>query len=254
MNTIAQECLNSIENYLSKERMAFYGLFMGVCPGAYCHIMTDERSYFIHYLIDEQLMRVFVDVYPQCICERPYRNMMHTYINRKTSTLKSGRVDIGIDGEIKIRLETSITDHPISGKDINDMENLAIQISNSIEKKIDRIAHGCYFEEDDFDIVSNIKKAIKKTNGTDDSDGIYSIDDIYDAEDDEYDEAFREFMEMYEKFEAENGENDKTENDPQDDNGEEPDSKSYDDQTDDPQCSAEKSFEDLFSDDGEEDD
>ena len=112
MNAIVKKSLNSIEAYLNKERKAFYGMFQGKVPGGYCRVMTRDRSYFVQFIIDEDIERVFVEVYPQIMVEKPYRYMVHAYVNEQTSTYKSGRVDIDDDnGELKIRVETSIADH-----------------------------------------------------------------------------------------------------------------------------------------------
>ncbi len=158
MNEIVKECIDNIDAYLNAERDMFYGLFKGNYPGGFSHVIIKERAYFVHFLVDEYFERMFVDVYPQCICEKPYLNMMHAYVNKKTSSIKAGRIDIAMNGQVKIRIETSIVERAASIKDIKDMEGLAIQISQSVEKRLDRIAHGVLFREDDPDVMSDIEK------------------------------------------------------------------------------------------------
>ena len=172
MNAIVQESLKSIEKYLNDERQAFYGMFQGKVPGATCRVMTPDRSYFVQYIVDENIERVYVEVFPQITVEKPYRQMVHAYVNEKTSTYKSGRVDIDDDnGELKIRVETSIADHAVSVKDIKDMEHLAVHVSDGLERRLDKMAHGVYFREDDPDLMSDNEKKMtklkKKLEGSD---------------------------------------------------------------------------------------
>lgn len=175
MNAIVERSLKSIETYLNKERQAFYGMFQGKIPGGCCRVMTRDRSYFVQFIIDEDIERVFVEVYPQIMVEKPYRYMVHAYVNEQTSTYKSGRVDIDDDnGELKIRVETSIADHAVSVKDIEDMEHLAVHISDGLERRLDKMAHGVPFKDDDPDLMSEREKRMakikKKLEGADDDD------------------------------------------------------------------------------------
>lgn len=172
MNAIVERSLRSIETYLNKERQAFYGMFQGKIPGGWCRVMTRDRSYFVQFIIDEDIERVFVEVYPQIMVEKPYRYMVHAYVNEQTSTYKSGRVDIDDDnGELKIRVETSIADHAVTEKDIEDMEHLAVQISDGLERRLDKMAHGVPFKDDDPDLMSEREKRMarmkKKLEGAD---------------------------------------------------------------------------------------
>ena len=157
MNAIVKASLNNIEAYLNKERKAFYGMFQGKILGGFCQIMTPDRSYFVQYIVNDKLERVFVDVYPQIIVEKPYRYEVHAYVNEKTSTYQDGRVDIDkVNGELKIRVATSIVDHAVSEKDIEDMEHLAVQISDGLERRLDKMAHGVRFREDDPEVMGSL--------------------------------------------------------------------------------------------------
>ena len=172
MNAIVERSLRSIETYLNKERQAFYGMFQGKIPGGWCRVMTKDRSYFIQFIVDEDIERVFIEVYPQIMVEKPYRYMVHAYVNEQTSTYKSGRVDIDDDnGELRIRVETSIADHAVSEKDIEDMEHLAVHISDGLERRLDKMAHGVPFKDDDPDLMSEREKRMarmkKKLEGAD---------------------------------------------------------------------------------------
>lgn len=211
MNAIVKKSLNSIEAYLNKERKAFYGMFQGKVSGGYCRIMTRDRSYFVQFIIDEDIERVFVEVYPQITVEKAYRYMVHAYVNEKTSTFKAGRVDIDDDnGELKIRVETSIADHAVSEKDIEDMEHLAVHISDGLERRLDKMSHGVPFKEDDPELMSEREKQMnrmkKKLEGSGDDDSsesdpflellkrISSMDDD-DSDDDSDDEDVSELIE-----------------------------------------------------------
>lgn len=159
MNTIVKESAHNVRTHLKKERQAFFGMFMGPIPGGTCRIQTSDRSYRVDYIIDEKIERFFVDAYPQIVCEKPYRQMMHAYVNEKTSGYKAGRVDIDDDnGEVRVRVEASIVDKPVSVKDIKDMEHLAIHICDGLEKRLDKMAHGVYFKEDDPELMSTAEK------------------------------------------------------------------------------------------------
>lgn len=163
MNAIVERSLRSIETYLNKERQAFYGMFQGKIPGGWCRVMTKDRSYFVQFIIDEDIERVFIEVYPQIMVEKPYRYMVHAYVNEQTSTYKSGRVDIDDDnGELRIRVETSIADHAVSEKDIEDMEHLAVHISDGLERRLDKMAHGVPFKDDDPDLMSEREKRMAR--------------------------------------------------------------------------------------------
>ena len=163
MNASVDRSLRSIETYLNKERQAFYGMFQGKIPGGWCRVMTKDRSYFVQFIIDEDIERVFIEVYPQIMVEKPYRYMVHAYVNEQTSTYKSGRVDIDDDnGELRIRVETSIADHAVSEKDIEDMEHLAVHISDGLERRLDKMAHGVPFKDDDPDLMSEREKRMAR--------------------------------------------------------------------------------------------
>ena len=89
MNAIVKKSLNSIEAYLNKERKAFYGMFQGKVPGGYCRIMTRARSYFVQFIIDEDIERVDkVRLLPNLLNEYPkvsYENYETTYENLSTN-------------------------------------------------------------------------------------------------------------------------------------------------------------------------
>ena len=175
MKAIVRESLKSIETHLNNERQAQYGMNQGKILGGFCRVMTRDRSYFIEFIVDDKIERVYVDVYPQIVVEKPYRFMVHAYVNEKTSNYKSGRIDIDDDnGELKVRVEASIVDHAVSVKDIKDMEHLAVQISDGLERRLDKMAHGVPFRDDDPELMSDSEKKManlkKKLRGGSDSD------------------------------------------------------------------------------------
>ena len=202
MKTIARESLNNIESYLNKERKAFYGMFQGKIPGGYCRIMTPDRSYFIHYIVNEKLERVFVDVYPQIIVEKSHRYEVHAYVNEKTSTYQDGRVDIDNEnGELKIRVATSIVDHAVSEKDIEDMEHLAVRISDGLERRLDKMAHGVRFKEDDPDVMGECEKIMNRKK-------LEDFDDDDDSEEDPFFELLKRISSRRENSHSAFGEED----------------------------------------------
>ena len=194
MNTIVKESERNVRAHLKKERQAFFGMFMGPIPGGTCRIQPSDRSYRVDYIIDEKIERFYVDVYPQIVCEKPYRHTMHSYVNQKTSGYKSGRVDIDDDnGEVRIRVEASIVDKPVSVKDIKDMEHLAIHICDELEKRLDKMAHGVYFKEDDPDLMSAAEKKLAELKNKlsaldDDEDFEASLEEIAKMMDSDNDE------------------------------------------------------------------
>ena len=159
---IVSQSLTSIATHLDQERVSHYGMNQGWVKGGYCRVHTADRSYFIEFIVDGRIERVFVDVYPQIVVEKPYRHMVHAYVNEKTSGFRSGRVDIDSDtGELKIRVETSIVDRAVSVEDIKDMEMIAIHIADSLYRRLDKLAHGVFFHDDDPDVMSDAEKAAK---------------------------------------------------------------------------------------------
>ena len=109
----------------------------------------------------------------QIIVEKSHRYEVHAYVNEKTSTYQDGRVDIDNEnGELKIRVATSIVDHAVSEKDIEDMEHLAVRISDGLERRLDKMAHGVRFKEDDPDVMGECEKIMnrKKLEDFDDDD------------------------------------------------------------------------------------
>ena len=171
-------------------------MFMGLIPGGFCQIQTFDRSYCINYIIDESIDRFFVDVYPQIICEKPYMHMMHAYVNAKTSGYKAGRIDIDhTTGEVKVRVESSIADKSASVADIKAMESLAILICISHEKRLDKMAHGVYFDEDDPELMSAAERLLNSLekrralhrDAIDESDD--SIDELLKLEDSDEDDG-----------------------------------------------------------------
>lgn len=198
MNVIIKESERNVRTHLKKERQAFFGIFMGPIPGGTCRIQTSDRSYRVDYIIDEKIERFFVDAYPQIVCEKPYRQMMHAYVNEKTSGYKSGRVDIDDDnGEVRIRVEASIVDKPVSVKDIKDMEHLAIHICDGLEKRLDKMAHGVYFKEDDPNLMSATEKKLAELKNklaalSDDDDFDASLEEIAKMMDSDNDEEMED--------------------------------------------------------------
>ena len=180
--SIIQRTLSNIETHLKNERQALYGMFMGTIPGGTCQIHTSDRSYRIDYIIDEKIERFFVDAYPQIVCEGPYRQMMHAYVNEKTSSYKSGRIDIDEGtGEVKIRVESPLVDQPITVNTIKDMEHLSIHICDGLERRLDKMAHGVYFKEDDPELMSAVERkfaSLKKSLSPLEDDTDDSIDEF----------------------------------------------------------------------------
>lgn len=163
MKSTVIESLENIETFMKNEHNGFWGMMRGNTPGAIAKILTKDRFYFLTIIVDDNLDKVFLDVHPQCVCEKPYRQTVHGYINSHTSTYKSGRIDIDNDsGEVKIRVETQISDHPVSSADLKDMELLAIHISDRIERRLDKLCHGVWFSEDDPDVMGGLERQHKK--------------------------------------------------------------------------------------------
>ena len=245
---IVTKCQNTIKNYLEKERKFFFGMFLGDVPGGFCQIKTVDRSYFVNYIIDVKMERFYVDAYPQIVCEKPYRQMMHAFANQKTSTYKSGRVDIDEkNGEVRIRIETSIVEHAVSEKDLEDMEHLAIRVCDELERYLDKIAHGVYFKEDDPELMSaaereiaRMKKSFSFFDDNDDDNGNEEGEDLFDPDaSDSTDDKSNE----------ENAKGDTDANGAMDDGkgGKKEDGKDKDESQDGKSAAdAEKSFDDLF--------
>ncbi len=197
MGWMKRLCEEALEKHLRKNRAGFYGMYMGAVAGGFCQVRINSHPYCVSYIIDEGLERFFVDVYPSVICEKPYRQMLHAYVNAKSSNLRSGRIDVDNDtGEVRVRTETSIVSRPVSEKDIFDMELLAIKICEDIQPKIEKLAHGVWFEEDDSDSNDDRKKRLAKllaeaeARASDDDDGdAEDIDDIVEFDDGDDDEC-----------------------------------------------------------------
>lgn len=178
MKEIGKLCVQGIMEHLRSKNRAFFGPLEGKYPGAFCRLAMRDRSYFVMYIVEEDLERVFVDVFPQCICERPYRQMMNAYVNNKTSGYKSGRVDVDDEnGEVRIRTETSIVDHAVTAGDIDDMEKLAIHVSDCLERRLDKIAHGVFFNDDDPEVMSEAERRHLRRQDDDDDDDDDDVDD-----------------------------------------------------------------------------
>ena len=184
-NEIIETTERNVKRHLESKRKAFFGMFLGEVRGGFCKIRTKSRSYHVDYIIDDKMERFFVDAYPQITCEKPYRYMMHAYVNEKTSTFKSGRIDIDEDnGEVKIRIESSFTDQAVSMSDIDDMEHVAIQLFDSLEKRLDRMAHGVYFNDDDPELMGAAERYLfdmKKRLSALDDDSDESFDDLIES-------------------------------------------------------------------------
>ena len=163
MSAITNEVLRNIELHLEVNRKAYYGTFKGDVLGAFCYLPTKTRAYFIQYIIDENIGRFFLDVYPQIVCEKPYYYMLSAYVNEKTSGYKSGRIDIDeTNGEVKVRMESPIVGSAVTREDIKDMETIAISICDHIEKRLDKLAHGVYFKENDEDVMGEREKWLEE--------------------------------------------------------------------------------------------
>ncbi len=246
MSTIVNKSINAIEQHMKNERQAFFGLFQGECPGGFCRIHTANRHYFVHYILDEKLERFFVDIYPQCVCEKPYLFMSHYYANKKNSSYKSGRIDIDDDcGEVRIRVETSIVEHSVEVKDIKDMEHLAIRIADEIERRFDRLGHGIYFEEDDPAVMGEMEKKMmalmKKMEGKSSADAASDSSDFDDIMD------MLDFDDDSDENDGDNAD-DSTSAETTDDKAEESDDADSESAT-----SSDKSFDDLFPKDDDDD-
>lgn len=163
MKATVTESLKNIEAFMRKEHKGLWGMMQGSKPGAIAKILTQDRFYFMMVEVDEDLDKIFLDIHPQCVCEKPYRQMLHGYVNERTSTYKSGRIDVDENsGEVKIRIETQISDHQVSVKDLQDMEHLAVHISDGIERRLDKLCHGVWFSEDDPELVGGMERQRKK--------------------------------------------------------------------------------------------
>ena len=93
--------------------------------------------------VDDKLGRLFLDLFPQIICEPAYMCMLYAYISKFVSGLKAGKIIVNpYNGEVCVRVEATVSEHPADVATINAMERLAISISDDVERTLDRIAHG----------------------------------------------------------------------------------------------------------------
>ena len=145
---IIEESRFNVMGHLENERRGYYGALRGLVKGAFCRLKTRVSQYFVEYVVDDGVDRVFVDVYFPTKCELPYIHALRAFVNEKTSECRSGRIVIDPDlGTVKVRMETSIAERPVTEGDVRSMESMAIGIADSLFKRIDKIAHGIYFSE-----------------------------------------------------------------------------------------------------------
>jgi len=153
------QSLDAIQSYLDREHRAYYGMLRGEVPGGFCHFHTCDRSYFAIYAVKEKTGRVALDLYPQCICEKPYYAMLCAYVHANTPPFGPARVDIHKEsGEVKVHVEAGSIQQPVSAQDLEYMMDMAIAASDKIERRLDRIAHGCYFDEKDPLLMGTMEK------------------------------------------------------------------------------------------------
>ena len=163
MKPTTQKSAVNLDIHLKKEDRAVSGMFLGKKPGGFSKINTSFRSYFVIYTIDDHMERFYIDVYPQCVCEKPYINMVNSFLNSRSSSYRSGRINVcPQNGEVSVRVETAIVSHAVTPEDIDDLERLAIHVASSVEKYLDKLCHGIYIDLNDPDLKSEYEKKAEK--------------------------------------------------------------------------------------------
>lgn len=162
MNDILRACKNNLQAYLKNKQRA--GIFTTKnLHGGFRFILTEDREYICEYTIDADIERFLLDLYPQIVCPQQHLNTTHMYVNRASSSWKSGRVDIDdSSGTIKIHTETSIVDCAVSIDVIEDLEKQAVMLSDSIEKRLEKLVNGLTFSEDDPDVLGSIETRLRE--------------------------------------------------------------------------------------------
>lgn len=141
-----QSIRKTIENiplFFSERKRRFSGKLDGEDKGGFCKVNFNDRSYFELLFVDDKLGRLFLDLFPQIICEPAYMGMLYACISKFVSGLKAGKIIVNpYNGEVCVRVEATVSEHPADVATINAMERLAISISDDVERTLDRIAHG----------------------------------------------------------------------------------------------------------------
>ena len=169
---VKEKTLENIETYLKENYSEVYGMFQGRIMGGFAHVRTEKSAFFMELILDTKIERFYLDIYPPIRVEKPFRQMVHAYINEKTSTFKSGRIDIDpVNGEVKIRLVGPVVDTPISVETIDDIVSLGLYIAfgkhiNDVEK----LAHGLFPSEEE-DKSDKMKRRRKMEDASADDDG-----------------------------------------------------------------------------------
>ena len=139
-----RDSVNNIGKYLANTKCICYGKLTGGKHGWYRKVIYNSRPYFVCYTVDAQLEWVYVDIYLSCMCGAPYRRQLMSYAVQKTSYLHKGRIDVDDgNGEVFIRMTTSINSRAVTCNEIRALERVGIvEIADKYFDEISDIANG----------------------------------------------------------------------------------------------------------------
>lgn len=193
MNThdAKQQTMRNLTSFLKMQDRPFYGFLNGRKKGAFSFLYKNNRQFLILYHIEGRVQRLCIDVYPKCICEAPYRNLVHSYLDHLHTNHSPARVIIDNEtGEILIRSEIIIDSYPAAIRDIERVEKDASNLASALVGKLDKLCHGTYVDFDAYDLDTPFSCFDSDPFFDDDED-----DDEYEDEDEDEDEDSISFFE-----------------------------------------------------------
>ena len=167
--------LRNLASYLYSKKRPLFGPLGGETRGGFSTLYKKDRQFFILYHIEGDFKRLYVDVYPQCICDDAYRNLVHSFLDYNLPSNCPVRVIIeNGTGEIFVRSEITIHSSPAEMSDIVLSEKEALTYASALANHLDKLCDGIHVDFDDYDLI-----------------------DAYPSDEEEYDDE--EYDEEYEK-------------------------------------------------------
>ncbi|MBE5798617.1 MAG: hypothetical protein E7321_01525 [Clostridiales bacterium] len=152
MNDMKIKTVENIEEYLihnSGYNTASKNLSCCNYEGYLCEILTEDHSYFMKIIIDENINHVILQVYPGIRVKPQHYAKAVQYCMKVTDKLKVGNLRIkNKRGDVYYHISAPIVDAPVTAKQLESMEEIAIFTLLSHEEELERIANGLLEEND----------------------------------------------------------------------------------------------------------
>lgn len=181
-NKNAEQTNKNIAQYLAVDKF-FNRFFIAPVsrnfPGWITKLGFPNRTYFEHFIVDEEAELMYIELSIDVVCLKAYRMNMSNYLDKINSETKTGKVCVDKNGHVYVHCSQYFKDNPIGIETIMEMERNVIAIAEEYGERIQLAANGYPVVEDEDRVNEIFRRLLAKRmkEETDDSDNTDNPDD-----------------------------------------------------------------------------